>query len=183
MTLHARRQILRQILAEERPVGFLDIAEFLNAWDAGELPKREGVARIAAAFERVLNCEIKPGELDRALGLRTARGRPRLTAADLDREAFGEIVRFIRARIESDPNPRGARARAMLAAADRFRIERRRVERIWARSAPVRSAEDEFLRTSARSAVLRAFPGDDPLGEALRAVKPRPRSTKSVRRA
>lgn len=106
--------------------------------------------RLANALEGVLEGRISPVKLDAELGLRRPRGRPPGNTTFGRRRRAGDFrdvpvagladhldpaCRFILGRISED-HLRGARARALDAAAERFHVDRRALERRWQHAQP-----------------------------------------------
>jgi hypothetical protein len=137
-----------QFLAIDRPAGFADLAAFLVELRAGRIPRTPAMERIAAAFERVLEGRLAPGEIDSALGLRRHRGRREMTAGEVLETASGPLCQFIWNRIQRD-RKRGAQARAIEAAVVKFRMDRRGVERAWSRAKPFLEADDALHASAA----------------------------------
>ncbi len=138
-----------QILAAECPAGYRDLAEFLDNVQAGRIPQTAAMKRLAGAFERVLRGTLEPADLDVGLGLRRKRGRPRgMTLAELLRHAESPLCSFIRSRIAADPKRRGARARALGVASERFGKDIRTVERAWKAAQPAERFGQDIARLS-----------------------------------
>jgi hypothetical protein len=164
-----------QILAAERPAGFRDLADVIADLRSGRLPRTPALDRIAAAFERVLAGELAASDLDAALRLRASQGRRKRTAAALFTEANEGVCRFVQRHLEADPKRRGAPARAVAAAAERFGLDVRTVERAWKRTLPAREAEALSRRlvqeTTLGAAVIRRHIRPEEIAGALGALQ------------
>lgn len=141
-----------QILAAGRPAGYRDLADFLVDVREGRIPRTGAIERIAQAFECVLVGKVPASDLDVALALRAKRGRREATAADLIDTSRGRVCRFIETAIASDPKRRGARSRALAAAAEKFRLDLRTVERTWKRTGGARELDALWRRLVEASA-------------------------------
>lgn len=131
-----------------------DLIEVAEALREGRVtPATE---ELASALEQIARGELKPKDLDAALGLRVGRGRPRgSTVFKLPFEAptgvaikgkkftkeqylacLNEECRFIYEHMRSDKKHRGARERALNAASKKFSRTRRTLERQWKEARP-----------------------------------------------
>ena len=119
-----------QIVAGDKPPGYRLLADFL-AQLGHEIPRNEVTERLAAAFIKMWEGK----DAARTLELKwIGRGRPRIKPGPSHRRF--KIAVYIAGRIESDPIQKGARARALEAAATHFgrrgrEFDRRELDRIW----------------------------------------------------
>lgn len=107
---------------------------FLAELAAGEIPRTSTTEAVAAEFRA-------------ALAPKRKRGRPPRSSTEV-----AEITGFITRAIAADPSQRGARERAIEAAAEKFGKGTRAIERIW--DAP-------FLRVRFSPEELELIGGED----------------------
>jgi hypothetical protein len=133
------KDILRIASVRSLP-GHRRLLDFVVAVRDGEIPQTDLTRDLAARFEQILDGADPLTTLE----LRK-RGRRRDSIGDIERR-YSRIWNYIAQCIEADPISRGARARALNAAAKKFHLSRRQIEKIWARIAPTYHGLQELAR-------------------------------------
>lgn len=114
-----------------RPAGFTVLAEFLDEFDRGVIPRTPTTEALADAFEHILS----DSDADVARAMKLSRGAgERITPR---KKPHYMIRQFIVEHLDNDPKRWGAMTRAYDAAESRFGKSRRQLENIWKGYAPI----------------------------------------------
>jgi hypothetical protein len=108
------------------PPGFLSLRQFVREFESGKIAKTETTRALASRFKRILADESL--DVMRVLDLKPRRGRTKLSWASAVKKN-GAVWTFVDDYLAGHPAKRGARERAVEAAAEKFGKSERQIER------------------------------------------------------
>jgi hypothetical protein len=110
------------------PPGFLPLRQFVREFESGKIAKTKTTRALASRFKRILADESL--DVMRVLDLKPRRGRTKLSLSWASAvKKNGAVWTFLDDYLAGHPAKRGARERAVEAAAEKFGKSERQIER------------------------------------------------------